>query len=93
LENEKVPLTTKLNFIKDNNLGFLASLIDTKLRNTVAHLKFEIKDSNVYVRGKKGFHHLTRKYLDDVLSKMVRGTVETARLLDSLMKEKGVKSP
>jgi hypothetical protein len=92
LETEKVPLTTKLNFIRDNNLGFLASLVDTKLRNIVAHLKFEIKDSNIYVRTRKGLRHLTRKYLDDVLRKMARGIIEAARLIDSLMKEKGVKS-
>jgi hypothetical protein len=31
--------------------------------------------------------------LDDLLSKMVRGIIETATLIDSLMKEKGVKPP
>jgi hypothetical protein len=93
LEAERVPLTTKLNFIRDNDLSFLSSLIDTKLRNIVAHLEFEVKEGNVYVKGKKGWHHLTRKDLDDLLSKMVRGIIETATLIDSLMKEKGVKPP
>jgi hypothetical protein len=91
LETEKVPLTTKLNFLRDNDLSFLASLVDTELRNTVAHLKFEIKNGKVYVRGKKGFRLLTRKDLEDILSKMVRGLIESARLINSLMEEKGVK--
>lgn len=96
LETERVPLTTKLNFIKDNNLNCLASLIDTDLRNDVAHLKFEVKNGDVFVKKKKGnqgLRYLKRKEIDEAVAKMVRGTVETARLIDALMKKKGVEPP
>ena len=36
----KVSLTTKLNFLRDNGIRTLPSMIDSKLRNDVAHLNF-----------------------------------------------------
>jgi hypothetical protein len=53
LEKEKVPLTTKLNFMRDNNLRFIASLIDTDLRNTIAHLKFETREAKSMLKEKR----------------------------------------
>jgi hypothetical protein len=53
LEKEKVPLTTKLNFMRDNNLRFIASLIDTDLRNTIAHLKFETREAKSMLKAKR----------------------------------------
>ena len=52
LEEEKVPLTTKLNFIEDCGITVFRSIIDTRLRNDIAHMNFEIKESMVYIRGK-----------------------------------------
>jgi hypothetical protein len=94
LEEERVPLTTKLNFLRDNGLRFAASLIDTDLRNTIAHLKFETRDDKVYIRSKtrKSMRPLTRKELDTLLGKMLRGLLHAAVLIDALMKEKGVKT-
>jgi hypothetical protein len=91
LEAEKVPLTTKLHFLRDNNLKFLASLVDTELRNTIAHLKFDIKDGKIYVKTTKSARLLDRKEIDELLSKMVKGLIEAVRLIDLLMKEKGIK--
>lgn len=52
LEEEKVPLTTKLNFLKDNGLQKLAGIIDSKLRNDIAHFKFGVQKEKICVRGK-----------------------------------------
>jgi hypothetical protein len=43
LEKEKVPLTMKLNFLKDNGLENFADVVDSKLRNDITHLNFEIR--------------------------------------------------
>jgi hypothetical protein len=52
LEEERVPLATKLNFIEDCGITIFKSIIDTQLRNDIAHMKFEIKGNTVYIRGK-----------------------------------------
>jgi hypothetical protein len=52
LEEERVPLATKLNFIEDCGITIFRSIINTKLRNDIAHMNFEIKDNIVYIRGK-----------------------------------------
>ncbi len=52
LEKEKVPLSTKLNFLRDNGLRIFTSSIDTDLRNSIAHTKFRLSDDKVYVKGK-----------------------------------------
>jgi hypothetical protein len=36
----RVPLATKLNFLRDNGIKTLPSMIDSKLRNDIAHLNF-----------------------------------------------------
>lgn len=52
LEDERVPLTTKLNFLKENGVPVLASTIDSELRNIIAHLKFQIKNDTIFIRGR-----------------------------------------
>jgi len=52
LEREKVPLKAKLNFLEDNGIKCFTSVIDTQLRNDIAHLNFELKDDQVRLRNK-----------------------------------------
>jgi hypothetical protein len=52
LEEERVPLATKLNFIEDCGITIFKLIIDTRLRNDIAHMNFDIKDNIVYIRGK-----------------------------------------
>jgi len=59
LEEERVPLATKLNFIEDCGITVLKSIIDTKLRNDIAHMNFDIKDDKVYIRGKLAMNVIT----------------------------------
>jgi hypothetical protein len=47
----KVPLSTKLNFLRDNGIKEIHSIIDNKLRNDIAHLNFKIDEENIYIRG------------------------------------------
>lgn len=54
LETEKVPLTAKLNFLKENGIPTLANLFNSKLRNDIAHSKFVIKDDKVYFKHRRG---------------------------------------
>ena len=53
IEKEKIPLTTKLNFLRDNGLKTFPSVIDSQLRNDIAHLNFYILKNEVYIRKKR----------------------------------------
>lgn len=53
LERERVPLTTKLNFMKENGVSQLASIIDNKFRNDFAHMKFSVKEGKIFMRKKR----------------------------------------
>lgn len=64
LEKNRVPLGTKLNFLKDNGITELAKSIDSKLRNDIAHLNFDIKDDQVYIRGKTSFELIASSYAE-----------------------------
>jgi len=50
----RVPLTTKLNFLRDNGIKMLPSMIDSKLRNDIAHLnfKFDPDTNEVFIRNR-----------------------------------------
>jgi len=52
LETHRVSLTTKLNFLRDNGISVFPSVVDSELGNIIAHLKFEIRKNEVYIRGK-----------------------------------------
>jgi len=52
LEEERVPLTTKLNFLRDNGISEVAKIMDSQLRNDIAHLNFQVKENRTYIRNK-----------------------------------------
>lgn len=66
LEEERVPLATKLNFIEDCGITIFRSIINTTLRNDIAHMNFEIKENIVYIKGKPAIN-----MINSSLSKMV----------------------
>lgn len=78
LEEERVTLATKLNFIEDCGITVLKSIIDTKLRNDIAHMNFDIKDDKVYIRGKPAMNMITNS---------LRRGLAGLDAHDSLMKE------
>lgn len=53
LEEERVPLTIKLNFLRENGIRHLTEVIDTELRNAIAHLKFDVKEDKILWKGKQ----------------------------------------
>lgn len=53
LEKERVFLGTKLSFLQENGLKVLTSIIDSELRNAIAHLNFTIKEDGFYVKVRK----------------------------------------
>lgn len=85
LEKEKVFLGTKLGFIKDNGIRELASIIDSQLRNDIAHLKLKIKGNEIYVKEKPA-----RKLVFDSTLKLLRAINVTRNLLDQLAEERGL---
>lgn len=49
---EFVSLKTKLNFLQDNGMNQIVSVINSDLRNKIAHSDFEIKDNSICIKGK-----------------------------------------
>lgn len=85
LEEERVPLTTKLNFLRDNGISELTRIIDSELRNAIAHLKFDLKENEIYVKGKPAAEIVTLGLTD-----LLFGTGAAVELLDQLAKAKGI---
>jgi len=52
LEEERIPLATKLNFLRDNGICEVARIMDSQLRNDIAHLNFHVKENRMYIRNK-----------------------------------------
>ncbi len=52
LKKERVPLTTKLFFLRDNGIKAFSSILDSQLRNDIAHLNFELNEDKIVIRGK-----------------------------------------
>lgn len=92
LEEERVPLATKLNFIEDCGITVFRSIINTKLRNDIAHMNFEIKDNTVYIRGKPAINMINNSLLkmltalDAHESLMEKASSDLDALISSLKK-------
>lgn len=52
LERERVSLTRKLDFLKENGIKEFSNAVDSDLRNKIAHMNLQIRDDEIYVRGK-----------------------------------------
>lgn len=82
LEKERVPLTTKLNSLKDNGILGLSSTIDSNLRNSIAHLKFDVDENEIHIGGKPAWPIISVN-----LRKLARAIATTRDLLSQLFKE------
>lgn len=85
LENERVPLTTKLNFLRSNNISCLSSVIDSKLRNKIAHARFIVEEKEIHIDGKP-----VRKVLYQSYDRLIIALETTDFLLEQLAKSQGV---
>lgn len=52
LRESSLSLRTKLNFLKENGLSVFSSLVDSQLRNDIAHLNFRVVNGKVLIRNK-----------------------------------------
>jgi len=85
LEDERIPLATKVNFLRDNGIKEFASIIDCKLRNVIAHLKFQVKDNEIYIRKKPA-----SSFLRTNMRKLVYSTIIVAISILELAEAKGL---
>lgn len=75
---EFVSLGYKLNFLERNNIK-IKSFIDKDLRNKIAHLDFNIKNDEVFLRGKPALNVVM-----DGLKKLLEGIVAISTILNKL---------
>ena len=59
LDKNRVPLTAKLNFLRDNQISVFPSVVDSELRNKIAHMNFEIRRNQIWIKGKQGSEVVT----------------------------------
>jgi hypothetical protein len=52
LERQLIPLSTKISFLLMNNVRFIKRVVDTSLRNRIAHLNFKIDHDVIYIKHK-----------------------------------------
>jgi len=73
LEKERVSLGTKLNFLRENNIKTIPSIIDNTLRNRIAHLDFRIKENHVFIKDKDAFPqvHIAQRKLSFLIGAMI----------------------
>jgi len=72
-ENKKVyvSLGEKLDFLKRHKITVINSGIDTELRNSIAHLNFEVKENEIFIRGKPAVNEVfigMTKLMDVILT-------------------------
>jgi len=78
LENERVPLAAKLNFLKDNGIKELPRLLDNELRNDIAHLKFDVRGDLIFIR---------KKPADKILSSNFENLINALRATEECLSE------
>ena len=84
-ELDKIPLGRKVFFLKDNNIKELTRLVNTTLRNRISHLKFELKEDNIYIDRKPAYEIATTSS-----NRLVFAVRHTRNLLDTIAKSKGL---
>lgn len=84
-EKEKVPLGLKLAFLEGNNITELASVIDTGIRNSVAHLDFDIREEGIYIKGKPAVDLIWNE-----IKKLDKAIKTTGALFRKLAEDKGM---
>lgn len=84
IEKARVPLTMKLNFLRDNGIKIFPSIIDSKLRNDIAHLNFNIEKGKVTVRGRSVW-----EIVEPNSQKILSATVAVSELIDDLAEDFG----
>jgi len=71
--------------LRDNGITELASIIDSELRNKMAHLEFDIRKDRIYVKGKPAF-----EFAKNSSDKLLHAVLTVLTLVAQLEKEKGL---
>jgi hypothetical protein len=79
LEDPKVSLGAKLDFLKDNKVEIPKKSINKDLRNWIAHADFKIKDKNVR------FNNNSEKTAGDVIAKDCTEIIEMGYVVSNLI--------
>ena len=91
LEEERVPLAAKLDFMKENGIKTVASSIDTRLRNDIAHLRLDVSlkigNLQISVRGKR-----TWVAVNDALADLFAASSSVLKLLKIFAHDTGFTS-
>lgn len=99
LEQEKIPLGTKIQFLEDNGIAGVTSVIDTKLRNDIAHMKFDVKYEGteftpIFEMDKKYRIYVKGKPATEIASicsqKLSHAYLTTWKLIGELAESKGL---
>jgi hypothetical protein len=82
LDGKFVPLGMKLSFLRTYGMNTLCSIIDTDTRNRIAHMKFQVKDSEVLIKGKP---------VDQSLLKSSTELLHASNVVTDLLYREGIK--
>lgn len=88
LEKERVPLSYKMEFLEDNGIKTLTSIIDSHIRNQIAHLSFTIKQDKIYVKNKKNKEKLAIPLVFENIVTLLFASKDVEDLLISLADER-----
>lgn len=83
LEKERIPLGTKL-LLRENGIKRFTSIVDSELRNAIAHLKFDIEEDDVFVKRKPAHAIFIISWTE-----LNMALVTAEKLLNQLAKERG----
>ncbi len=61
LKDDWIPLASKLTFLRENGITTVPTTIDTKTRNRIAHMNFNINGKKIIMKGKPVNQALLRK--------------------------------
>lgn len=85
LEKKWIPLGTKLSFLRENGIERFTSIVDSELRNAIAHLKFDIKEDEIFVKGQPAPAIFITSWIE------LNMALESAeKLLNQLAKDRGL---
>jgi len=94
LKDGRVDLSIKLDFLKENGVTFFANIVDTKLRNDIAHVNFQIIEADDWVKFKtrlsngKSYKATAKEILLPRLRDLLYGVEVVVNLLSITLDEK-----
>ena len=92
LEEERVSLSFKLQFLEDNDINTLTSFINSHMRNQIAHLNFTLRKNRIYIKSKRGRNTFAIPLVLKGLFNLITTFEVVEQLLNSLANERKISS-